>query len=114
MGTNPAEREPSLIDQEHKGDACMKIPKTSTTFLKNSFIGMLIIVTTFAMTLPPQGWAMLAPTAMMSAVPSGSVSRADDLKTIQATLESKMVRQRLHEFKLTPEQVNQRMSQLTD
>ena len=92
----------------------MKIPKISISCLKNSFIGMLIIVTTLAMTLPPQGWAMLAPTAMMSAVPRGSVSRAEDLKTIQATLESKMVRQRLHEFKLTPEQVNQRMSQLTD
>src|ERR1019366_10536441 len=30
------------------------------------------------------------------------------------SLESKMVRQRLSEFKLTPEQVNQRMSQLSD
>ncbi len=92
----------------------MKIQKTPAAFLKNSLIGTLMIVTTLAMTLPPQGWAMLAPSEMMSGAPSGSTSRAADLKTIQATLESKMVRQRLSEFKLTPEQVNQRMTQLTD
>ncbi len=92
----------------------MKIQKTPTAFLKNSLIGTLVIVTTWAMALPPQVCAMLAPAELMSAVPSQSVTRAADLKTIQTTLESKMVRQRLSEFKLTPEQVNQRMSQLTD
>jgi hypothetical protein len=57
---------------------------------------------------------MLAPANLMSAAPDKNDSRTQDLKTIQNTLESKMVRQRLGEFKLTPEQVNQRMSQLTD
>jgi hypothetical protein len=92
----------------------MKIQKTRTALLKNSLIVTLMIVTTLAMTLPPQGWAMLAPTDLMSTVHSKDVTRAEDLKTIQTTLESKMVRQRLSEFKLTPEQVNQRLSQLSD
>ena len=73
-----------------------------------------MIVTTMAMTQPPQAWAMLAPATLMTATPSTGPDRAADLKTIQATLESKMVRQRLSEFKLTPEQVNQRMTQMTD
>ncbi len=92
----------------------MKTNKTLFTILKNSFIATLMIVTTFAMTLPPQGWAMLAPGDMMSASANKSATRAADLKTIQTTLESKMIRQRLTEFKLSPEQVNQRLSQLSD
>jgi hypothetical protein len=92
----------------------MKSKKAPRTIFKNSLIGTLMIATTLAMTVPPQSWAMLAPTNVISAIPSESLLRAQDLKTIQATLESKMVRQRLSEFKLTPEQINQRMSQLTD
>jgi len=92
----------------------MRIEKTSLAAFKNGLIGTLVIATTLAMTLPPQGWAMLAPANLMSAVSGKSASRDEDLKTIQSTLESRIVRQRLSEFKLTPEQVNQRMSQLTD
>jgi len=92
----------------------MRIQKTSFALSKKTFIGTLIIATTLTMTLPPQGWAMLAPTQAINAAPSPSVSRAEDLKTIQATLESKVVRQRLSEFKLTPEQIDQRMFRLTD
>ena len=92
----------------------MNIQEMTRAFLKNSFIGTLMIAVTLAMTQPPQAWAMLAPSDVMNAAPTVGDSRAADLKTIQATLESKMVRQRLSEFKLTPEQVNQRMSQLSD
>ena len=92
----------------------MKIQNAAKALFKNSLIGALAIVTTLAMTLPPQGWAMLAPSDLINPTPSASASRAADLKTIQATLESKIIRQRLSEFKLTPEQVNQRMSQLSD
>jgi hypothetical protein len=92
----------------------MKIKKIAVALLKHSFIGTLMIATTLAMTMPPQSWAMLAPTNVINAAPSESLSRAQDLKTIQSTLENKMVRQRLSEFKLTPEEINQRMSKLTD
>jgi ATPase subunit of ABC transporter with duplicated ATPase domains len=92
----------------------MNIQEMMRAFLKNSFIGTLMIAVTLAMTQPPQAWAMLAPSDVMNAAPTVGDSRAADLKTIQATLESKMVRQRLSEFKLTPDQVNQRMSQLSD
>jgi len=92
----------------------MKKQNEPTGLLKRSLIGTLMIATTLAMTQPPQAWAMLAPADTLSVVPSAGASREADLKTIQTTLESKMVRQRLSEFKLTPEQVNQRMSQLTD
>jgi hypothetical protein len=92
----------------------MNIPKTSGCIIRTSFIATLMVATTMTMTMPSQGWAMLAPANLMVTPAAGHDTRAQDLKTIQNTLESKMVRQRLSEFKLTPEQVNQRMSQLTD
>jgi len=88
--------------------------KTAATFLKNSFIGTLMIATTLAMALPPEVSAMLAPAGVSNTRPDISATRAADLKTIQTALESKMIRQRLHEFKLSPEQINQRLSQLSD
>ena len=92
----------------------MNALKKPKTFATRSLIGTVMIATTLAMTLPPQGWAMLAPTELMTTAAHHDASRTEDLKTIQATLESKIVRQRLGEFKLTPEQINQRMAQLTD
>ena len=92
----------------------MKIQKMTLPFLRKGLMGALMVATTVAMTQPPQAWAMLAPADLMTAASGKSASRTEDLKTIQATLESKVIRQRLGEFKLTPEQVNQRMSQLTD
>ena len=92
----------------------MKIQNRNVSSLKKTLVLALMVVTTVAMTQPPQSWAMLAPADLSVAAPSNSLSRTADLKTIQASLESKLVRQRLADFKLTPEQVNQRMSRLTD
>lgn len=92
----------------------MNIANASGRILRTSFIATLMVATTMTMTMPSQGWAMLAPANLMVTPAATGDARAQDLKTIQSTLESKMVRQRLSEFKLTPEQVNQRMSQLTD
>jgi hypothetical protein len=88
--------------------------KKRCTFSKKSLIGTLIIVTTMALTCPPQGWAMLAPAQVSNAVHEPNVTRAADLKTIQTALESKIIRQRLTEFKLSPEQIDNRLSQLSD
>jgi hypothetical protein len=82
--------------------------------IRKSFLGTLMLATTLAMTQPPQAWAMLAPANPAGAVSGHNDTRAADLKTIQATLESRIVRQRLSDFKLTPEQVNQRMAGLSD
>ena len=57
---------------------------------------------------------MIAPAQVTSQVHDKNATRADDLKTIQTALESKMIRQRLTEFKLTPDQINTRLNQLSD
>jgi hypothetical protein len=92
----------------------MNMHKLFGRIFRTSFIATLVVATTMTMTMPSQSWAMLAPANLMTAPAAKNDSRAQDLKTIQTTLESKMVRQRLSEFKLTPEQINQRMSQLSD
>ena len=92
----------------------MNIQKSPGHYLKNGLIGTLMIAITLTMTMPSQGWTMLAPADLAMTPAVKSDSRAQDLKTIQNTLESKMVRQRLSEFKLTPEQINQRLSRLSD
>jgi len=88
--------------------------KKSCSFSRKSLIGTLIIVTTMTMAMPPKGWAMIAPADGASAVQQTSDARAADLKTIQAALESKLIRQRLTEFKLSPEQIDARLGQLSD
>ena len=88
--------------------------KRRCSLSRKSLIGTLIIVTTMAMSLPPKGWAMLAPAQVTNDVHETNSTRAADLKTIQTALESKIIRQRLTEFKLTPEQIESRLSQLSD
>jgi hypothetical protein len=87
--------------------------KNRCSFLKKSLIGTLVVVTTMAMS-SPKGWAMLAPAQVGSEVHEANDARSADVKTIQAALESKILRQRLAEFKLTPEQINSRLSRLSD
>ena len=84
------------------------------SFSKKSFIGALVLVTTMAMTMPPNGWAMLAPAQVTNKAYDSNSARTSDLKTIQMALESKLIRQRLTEFKMTPEQINSRLGQLSD
>jgi hypothetical protein len=81
---------------------------------KASLIGTLIFATTMAMTMSTDGWAMLAPAQTIGDVQEMSPSRAADLKTIQTSLESKLIRQRLAEFKLTPEEIDARLSRMSD
>ncbi len=88
--------------------------KKQSSYSRMFLIGTLMIVTTLGTTLPPKAWAMLVPTEIANTGHEPSATREADIKTVQTALESKMVRQRLSEFKLTPEQVNQRMSQLSD
>jgi hypothetical protein len=90
----------------------MKNKKCSLS--KISLIASLILMTTMAMTMPSEGWAMLAPPQVTTDAQQINSNRAEDLKTIQAALESKIVRQRLSEYKLTQEQIDTRLSKLSD
>ena len=88
--------------------------KKRCSFSRKSLIGTLIVVTTMAMAFPQKGWAMLAPAQVSNGVYEPNDTRAADLKTIQLALESKLIRQRLAEFKLSPEQIDNRLSKLSD
>ena len=75
----------------------------------------MLVVTTLTMGFwPPDTMAMLAP-----ALPPGSASPSDpsrvaDLRKIQSVLESKVIRQRLEDFGLSPEEINARLEKLSD
>ena len=59
---------------------------------------------------PSDTLAALAPALS----PDGETARSVDLQKIQAVLEGKMVRQRLADFGLNPEEVNARLQDLSD
>ncbi|HEV8243445.1 MAG TPA: PA2779 family protein [Nitrospirales bacterium] len=71
-----------------------------------------LVVTTFVLGwFPPEGRAMLAPATSASVSDPG---RAEDLQSIQRVLENKLVQQRLEDLGLTPEEVNAKLSGLSD
>jgi len=71
-------------------------------------ISLYLVVATFIMTLPAQGWAMFIPSA-------GSIPpREAEMLKIQKTLESTMIRQRLADFGLSSEEIMTRINTLTD
>ncbi len=74
-----------------------------------------LVITTLVMGWdPPEGMAMVAP-ALSTAVESVSVpNRATDLQKVQRVLEHKLIRQRLEDFGLTPEEINARLARLSD
>jgi len=88
--------------------------KNRCSISKKTLIGTLIVVTTMAMALPQNSWAMLAPAQTANELHQTGSLRADDLKTIQTALESKIIRQRLTGFNLTPEQIDSRLAKLSD
>ena len=71
-----------------------------------------LMLTTFATgCFPQEGNAALAPAT--SAAPSGQ-DRAEDLQKVQRLLESKIVQQRLEDLGLTPEEIQARLTLLSD
>lgn len=70
-------------------------------------LSLYLIVALFALTLPAQGWAMIVPAGQAEA-------RSADLATVQATLESSVVKQRLLDYGLTPEETTKRLGALSD
>jgi hypothetical protein len=70
-------------------------------------LSLYLIISLFALTLPTQGWAML-----ISAVQPEA--RSADLAKVRKALESSVVKQRLLDYGLSPEEATRRLGSLTD
>ena len=70
-------------------------------------ISLYLVIAVIALTLPAQGWAMLVPERQAEA-------RSTDQAKVQATLESSVIKQRLLDFGLTPEETTARLNRLSD
>jgi hypothetical protein len=70
-------------------------------------LSLYLIIALFALTLPAQGWAMLVPATLPKA-------RSAELAKVRTTLESSVVKQRLLDYGLTPEETTTRLSSLSD
>ncbi len=71
-------------------------------------ISAYLIIAMVLITLPAQGWAMFIPSTGSDTV------RKADMETIQKTLESTVVRQRLMDYGLSPEEAMTRVNTLSD
>ena len=67
---------------------------------------LYLILALIALSLPSQGWAMF--------LPSSSFDRAADHARIRTTLETSMVKQRLVDYGLSPEDAMARLNTLSD
>jgi hypothetical protein len=82
---------------------------------KRSVSAVLVVTTSLAMTLPPSGWALIAPARLsQSQQTSSDAARAADMRIIQKTLESKILRQRLMDYGLSPQETDRRLTQLSN
>jgi hypothetical protein len=88
--------------------------------MRSAHIRMIIITLIVSLVSLPmaqdQAWAMLAPAAI-PASPATTVSPSDrnaDMATVQKALESKILRHRLHELGYSDEEVQMRLSKLSD
>ncbi len=82
----------------------MKIP-----FMKQ--IAWYLVVAMFIIGIAPRVDAGLAPS---EAIALAQVDRQADLGKIQKVLETKMIRDRLEQYGLTQDEINSRLSQLSD
>ncbi len=107
-----------LVKSIRRSDAVRKSQLTvgacsrnEVTIMRKSFFKSLAIYLVFAvflMTLPAQGWAMFIPSGQPDAV------RQADLNSIQKTLETAMIKQRLADFGLSSEEAMSRINSLSD
>ena len=79
--------------------------------LNKSFLKLLSLYLVFAVVLisfPVQGWAMFLP------IEHDATARQVDMASIQKSLESTMIKQRLMEFGLSPQEAAARINTLSD
>jgi hypothetical protein len=70
-------------------------------------LSLYLIVALFALSFPASGWAMLLPAAQAG-------TQSADRAKVQAALESSVIKQRLLDYGLTPEETAQRLNALSD
>ena len=75
---------------------------------------VLAVTTTFVCSLQTGASAMIAPAAVPAPAADAVQDRASDMQTVQKTLESKVLRQRLHEMGLSDKEIDARLSKLSD
>jgi len=82
--------------------------------LRQTMIWTLVTVTLLTGLFPEDVRAMVAPPLQATTNSIAETHRTADLQKIQTVLESKIVRQRLEDFGLTPEEINTRLAKLSD
>ncbi len=75
------------------------------------WITWYLVVAMFVIGITPRVYAGFSPSEVMNLSPP---ERLADLKKVQKFLEMKMVRERLKELGLTPEEIQSRMDQISD
>jgi hypothetical protein len=85
--------------------------------LKRAMIWMLVVTTSTMGIWPPDVMSMLVPalpTELASSADPAQPARIADIQKIQNLLESKVVRQRLEDFGISPEEINTKLAGLPD
>jgi hypothetical protein len=82
--------------------------------LRQAMIWTLVMVTLMMGSSPSDVGAMVAPPLSTTTDSASESHRRAELQKLQTVLESKVVRQRLHDIGLTPEEINNRLSRLSD
>jgi hypothetical protein len=72
------------------------------------FLSLYLVFAMFLLTLPSQGWAMFIASGQATSV------KQTDMITIQKTLESAVIKQRLTEYGLSSEEALARINRLSD
>jgi hypothetical protein len=75
--------------------------------LTRFIVGYLVVATLLIGALPREGWAVVLPSDFAS-------RRGEDLRKLKTFLESKIVRQRLSDLGLGQEEIEAKMSRLSD
>ena len=70
-------------------------------------LALYLVIALFALSFPGHGWAMLLPAEQPEA-------RTTDLAKVRTTLESSVIKQRLLDYGLSPEEAVRRMESLSD
>jgi len=79
--------------------------------LPKKWITWYLVMAMFVIGITPRVYAGFSPSEIIALSPA---ERSADVQKIQKFLEMKMVRERLKEFGLTPDEIQARLSQLSD
>jgi hypothetical protein len=75
------------------------------------YVACYLVVAMFIIGITPRVYAGFSPSEAISLLPS---DRSSDLDKIRKVLELKMVRERLKEFGFAPDEIEKRLTQLSD